>query len=154
MTPMVDLGFLLITFFIFTTTMSSQAVTPLVVPKDGPEMDAAESATLTVLLGRNDQVLAYNGLWEEAQASKNITTTSYDVRSGIGALIRQKQQQLLNAGKQKTDLILLIKPTAESSYKNVVDALDEVTINTVTRYALVAPMAEETAFMEAATGQH
>jgi biopolymer transport protein ExbD len=148
MTPLVDLGFLLITFFVFTTSLSSNAVMPLMVPKDGPPTDAGESNTLTVLLGRNNEITAYSGFWENAAAQNRLQHTSYSVASGIGALIRQKQSQLVAAGKSKADFIVLVKPSKEASYKNVVDMLDELTINMVTRYALVAPDALEAAFME------
>lgn len=148
MTPLVDLGFLLITFFIFTTTMGSQAVMPLSVPADGPPMGSGESVTLTVLLGRNNEVAAYHGFWDDAVHNKKIVHSNYHITKGVGALIRQKQQQLLTAGRSAKDLVLLVKPSADASYKNVVDVLDEVTINGVTRYALVAPTEAETAWMK------
>lgn len=147
MTPLVDLGFLLITFFIFTSTISSQAVMPLIVPADGPPMDSGESVTLTVLLGRNNEVAAYHGFWEDAVRNKSILPSNYHITKGIGRLIRQKQQQLQAAGRSAKDLVLLVKPSTDASYKNVVDVLDEVTINGVARYAIVAPTEAETAWM-------
>src|SRR6476659_1067709 len=66
MTPMVDLGFLLITFFIFTTTVASPTAMKLFLPKDvdKPEEQnkVKESGAFTILLGRNDQVYYYEGL--------------------------------------------------------------------------------------------
>src|SRR6476659_3068409 len=64
LTPMVDLGFLLITFFVFTTTMSKPTAMSMNEPKDDkPEdqMKVKESAVMTILLGKNDQVYYYNG---------------------------------------------------------------------------------------------
>lgn len=49
MTPMVDLGFLLVTFFVFTSTMGSSAATALVMPQDGTPMNTAASTTLTLV---------------------------------------------------------------------------------------------------------
>jgi biopolymer transport protein ExbD len=147
MTPLVDLGFLLITFFIFTSNLGSQAVMPLVMPADGPPTDAGASAALTVLLGRNNEVAAYNGFWEDAVAHKNIAHSNYHVTKGIGALIRQKQQQLAATGRPAKDLVLLVKPLPDASYKNVVDVLDEVTINGVSRYAIIAPTDAEASWM-------
>jgi hypothetical protein len=43
----------------------------------------------------------------------------------------------------RNGLIFLIKPTKQSTYKNVVDALDEVSINDVKKYMLLEPSAEE-----------
>jgi hypothetical protein len=40
-------------------------------------------------------------------------------------------------------MMLLIKPTSKSIYKNVVDALDEAVINDVKKYAIIEPASEE-----------
>jgi biopolymer transport protein ExbD len=145
MTPMVDLGFLLITFFIFTTTMSESKAMKLFMPHDGPPTPAPQSKVLTVLLERNNKVYAYEGKFEEAIKENRIISTSYDEGDGIGNLIRQKQKQLqtLDPKEGRNALVYLIKPTRRSSYKNVVDALDETMINNVKKYMVVDPSAEE-----------
>src|SRR5579872_6478254 len=64
LTPMVDLGFLLITFFIFTTTMSQPTTLHLHLPKDVPNdqrQPAKESQVITFLLGKKDMVYYYEG---------------------------------------------------------------------------------------------
>ena len=66
MTPMVDLGFLLITFFIFTTTMAQPTAMNLYMPKDvdKPEEQnkVKESGAFTIMLGKQDVVYYYEGL--------------------------------------------------------------------------------------------
>ena len=61
MTPMVDLGFLLISFFIFTTQMNKPVVTSLNMPHDGPPSTLGMSNALTVLLGDNHSIYYYEG---------------------------------------------------------------------------------------------
>lgn len=131
LTPMVDLGFLLITFFIFTTTMSQPTAMKLFLPKDTDKPEeqnkAKESGALTLLLGKNSNVYYYEGTLDPS-ASNFKSTTMKQVRDVI---ITKKRST------PKDDLVIVIKASNESTYKDVVDILDEMTINDITRYALV-----------------
>lgn len=131
MTPMVDLGFLLITFFVFTTTISQPTALKLNLPKDTdkPEEQTKTKASgaLTVLLGKDNNVFYYEG--ELAPDMSNFKSTNFkEIRNEI---ISKKQ------ATKPEDFMVVIKPSDESTYKNVVDMLDEMTINVVKRYALV-----------------
>lgn len=153
MTPMVDLGFLLISFFIFTTTMSEKKALKLIMPADkGDSTAIPESRVLTLLLGSKNKVFAYEGRFEDAIRTNTIGPSVYDEGEGIGKLIRQKQKRLeSDQGKEKEGLILLIKPGVRCTYKNIIDALDETTINAVKKYMLVDPSDEEEAFIQNAS---
>lgn len=148
MTPMVDLGFLLITFFIFTTTMADHRVEPIVVPADTPSArpnKTAASATVNVVLGNDNKVFFYTGKWEDAVATNAIVATTYNVYTGLGNLIRAKQNWLDKNYKEKRDgLILLIKPTDASTYQNFIHAMDEVAINNIKTYVVMQPSFAET----------
>ena len=147
MTPMVDLGFLLITFFIFTTTISTPAITDLFMPKgDSATTPLPQSLALTMILDDNNKIYYYHGELKDALARNEIYETGFSTYEGIGKVIRQKQKDIEVSGKfaeGKRALMLLIKPTSVSEYKNVVDALDEALINDVRRYAIVEPAEEE-----------
>jgi biopolymer transport protein ExbD len=139
LTPMVDLGFLLITFFIFTTTMSTPKATKLVMPADSKDStQAAMSTALTVLPGKNNQVFYYNGELNYALQNGDFGITSYSENNGLGEVIRNKQAALdkMQPGK-RNDLVLMIKPTPESDYQNLVGVIDEVLINEVQHYAIM-----------------
>lgn len=148
MTPMVDLGFLLITFFVFTTTLSDKSTMKLYMPHDGDPTPTGESRVLTVLLGDKNKVYAYEGGFDKAVKDNKVITTNYNEAGGIGQLIREKQKQLVNTKDGKEALLFLIKPLKQSTYKNVVDALDETTINGVKKYMLVEPSGEEIQFLK------
>ena len=60
---MVDLGFLLITFFVFTSELSRPNTLDLLMPKEGKDMPVAESLSLTILVGGEGQVFYYEGEW-------------------------------------------------------------------------------------------
>jgi biopolymer transport protein ExbD len=145
MTPMVDLGFLLITFFIVTTTLAESKTTDLFMPKDGPPIDVKESAALTIILGDNEKVYTYSGRWEEALARQQVQEISF---SGIGLLRSVIQSKQAALGKQKDDLMVLIKSTEESNYSHVIDAIDEMIIHQVKRYAIVNITPGETAYVK------
>src|SRR5215813_8072224 len=84
MTPMVDLGFLLITFFIFTAEITKPKAMKLYMPHDGPPTATAESRTMTVLLGNNNKLFYYFGKEEDAEKQNQIYSITYDERTGIG----------------------------------------------------------------------
>jgi biopolymer transport protein ExbD len=148
MTPMVDLGFLLITFFVYTTTMSMPKATDLFMPKDvliNP-LPLPNSLALSLLLDDNDKVYYYHGDFKEAASKNKIFETHYSTYDGIGKIIRQKQREIDASGKfpeGRKGMMLLIRPTSRSVYKNVIDALDEAVIHDVKKYAIVEPAKEE-----------
>jgi biopolymer transport protein ExbD len=161
MTPMVDLGFLLITFFIFTATMSSPTTMDLNMPKETDKKDETkikQSGALTILLGKNDQVFYYEGELTQDNASSIFKTTNF---IGIRKEIQDKKKDVIKNYtpdpkdddiKQKAkerndpnwekaaldrDFVVVIKPDEDATYKNTVDILDEMTINNVKRFAMV-----------------
>src|SRR5258705_10768405 len=153
MTPMVDLGFLLITFFVFTTTISTPKATDLFMPKDDLTIATSKlpkRLALTALLDNDNKVYYYHGDFNEALKTGEIFETNYSTYNGIGKIIRQKQKDIDASGKfaeGRKGMMLLIKPTSKSVYKNVVDALDEAVINDVRKYAILEPAADEIKFL-------
>jgi len=144
MTPMVDLGFLLITFFIFTATMSTPNTMRLIMPKDekDPEKqtEVKQSGALTILMGRNNEIYYYEGQME-ADGSNFKSTTYKELRE----VIQKKRKDVMQLGRSlgyhkdslDRDMVVVIKPNSDATYKNTVDVLDEMTINNIQRFALV-----------------
>ncbi len=139
LTPMVDLGFLLITFFIFTTAMSTPKAMKLYLPAGLKALSpAGESAVLTIIPVSGNKVFYYHGDLGPAMQNNGYGITSFSLNNGIGDIIREKQIALSKNPKYTSnDLTLIIKPSADASYQNVVAALDEVLINDLKHYALV-----------------
>jgi biopolymer transport protein ExbD len=152
MTPMVDLGFLLISFFVMTVEISKPVATKLNVPADADEgTKLQESAALTILLGNKREVWYYHGFFDKAIEENRIYKTSFSYKDGLGKIIREKQLALDNnplMKKGRDDLTILLKPAANANYTGIIDVLDEVTINNVKRYALVKITAEEKEFLK------
>jgi biopolymer transport protein ExbD len=144
MTPMVDLGFLLITFFIFTTTMSTPNTTRLIMPKDekDPEKqtEVKQSGALTILLGKENHLYYYEGQMEGD--GSNFKSSTY---AGIREVIQKKKADVMLRGRSlgfhpdslDKDLVIVIKPDVDATYKNTVDILDEMTISNIQRFALI-----------------
>lgn len=151
MTPMVDLGFLLITFFVFTASLSEPHVLHLNMPDDGRPTPLVKSAALTILLGKDNTVYYYEGEWQQAIDERKVIKSNFSVQHGIGEVIRNKQKQMdlqpVN-GEGRAGLMMMIKAGDQSWYKNVIDALDEAMINDVKKYAVVKISAAEAMMLE------
>jgi hypothetical protein len=144
LTPMVDLGFLLITFFMVSTVWSKPHASTLRMPAEGPPMDLGNDAALTLVALEDNKVFYYNGELGESLRKGSYGTTGYDQHNGIGDIIRNKQLAMDKGYKGgRKEMMLLIKPTPGSNYKNVVGLLDEALINDVKRYALLDPSKDE-----------
>lgn len=148
LTPMVDLGFLLITFFVFTTTATEPTVMKINTPADSNEpTEFSDSKTLTVIPVDNNKIVYYHGELSTAQQYDFYGVTNFSVKDGIGEVIRQMQRALESRGIKKTELALIIRPSPKASYKNAVDILDEVTINDVKIYSLTDLTEDEKKFL-------
>jgi biopolymer transport protein ExbD len=148
LTPMVDLGFLLITFFIFTTSMSSPKVMKLNMPKDTNDptknTEVGNSNALTVIPLDENKIFYYHGFLADALKTNTYGVTNYSMSEGLGQIIRTKQAALdrVKPGN-RNELVVMVKPTPEANYQNVVNVLDEFLINEVTRYAIMDITPEE-----------
>ena len=124
MTPMVDLAFLLLTFFILTTTFYKPYILRLDMP--APNENPApvnDENILNLVLAQDNKIYWWKGL------APSAAVTDY---SGNGV-----RKLLLESGKNNPHLMVLIKPQDRSRYQNMVDVLDEMVITNITRYAIV-----------------
>jgi biopolymer transport protein ExbD len=146
LTPMVDLGFLLITFFVFTTTMSTPTAMRLFLPKDTDKPEeqnkAKESGALTLLLSKDRSVFYYEGIL--SPDGSNFKSTNF---SGLREVLLTKKKST-----KAEDLVIVIKPNDDSQMRDVVDALDEMTINDIKRYAMVDISEAEKTFIKLTEG--
>jgi len=149
MTPMVDLGFLLITFFVITTELSKPVTLNLNMPKEGPPITLGESDALTVLLGKNNAIYYYHGDWHDALKANEIFQTNFSAKEGFRKVIREKQQHLdiSNTKEKRKGLMLLIKAGEDALYSNVIDMLDEALINDVKKYTVLKLSEEEMKYL-------
>jgi hypothetical protein len=123
-------------------------------PKDGDSTKIPDSRSLTILLGNNNNASYYNGDMTTAIKNNQVFQTSYDEINGLGSIIRQKQVWLEKRKLSKKELIVLIKPGRECSYKNVINALDEMLINGVSRYVITDLENNETVLLDQSNHNH
>lgn len=150
MTPMTDLGFLLISFFVVTTELSKPTVMDIVMPKEGKPIDLGESGALTILT-KDDIIYYYEGNWNEATKNNVIYKTGLSGNLSLRQVIQKKKLNLdgnIKFKEGRDGLMLLIKPGKSTSYKMLVDILDEATISMVKKYAVVRQTPEETKWLE------
>lgn len=128
LTPMVDLGFLLITFFVFTTTMSTTTAMGMVTPKEAGNDNICESCVITLMPAANNKLFYYEGKESDAV----YKTTDYSA-SGLRTLLVNKKRQVLGINREP---ILIIKPSATSTFKNLINIIDESNICLYKKYYL------------------
>ena len=128
LTPMVDLGFLLITFFVFTTTMSTTTAMGMVTPKDKNTIKdkICESCVITVLLAANNKLYYYEG----TESNAPFKVSDYSAK-GLRTLLMNKRKQVLGINREP---ILIIKPSTTSTFKNLINSIDESNICMYKRY--------------------
>jgi biopolymer transport protein ExbD len=126
MTPMVDLAFLLLTFFILTSTFSHFNVMDLEMPDAQVPIETRtpvnEKNVLNLVLGKNDKIYWWIGF------GPSIATTNYSP-DGVRKLLLEQ--------KKNPHLVVLIKPQDNSRFENIVDLLDEISITGTEHYAIV-----------------
>ena len=149
LTAMVDLAFLLITFFMLTTSLSKPQSMDLGLPdkdeKDKPEKDIKvdQRRTMTIIMGDNDKIKWFHGLLEAPEPNGKPTDAVYG-RNGLRKEILKRVASVPQVtGDKDKGLIIIIKPSKKSTYRNLVDVLDEMAICKVPTYAIVNDITPE-----------
>lgn len=177
MTPMVDLAFLLLTFFMLTTTFNKPKVMEInmPVPNDAntPPTKVEDDLTTTILIGKDNKLFYYDGVFDPVDVTKmkksdyskdGIRKTLidknkklYDIIAGFeqqqkdGKLNAEQFKDTTNWAKKQKDnrgLFVIIKAVEESNYENIVNILDEMQICSVVNFALVDITEEEKKIIE------
>jgi biopolymer transport protein ExbD len=180
MTPMVDLGFLLLTFFMLTTTFSKPKVIELTPPVKDPHIKTeVDTTTLTIVLSANNKVYYYNGLLSpNPDSANNLNLTDFS-DNGIRKIVFAKNNYVTNQltpldslhnlhkvsdtaymrlkdnieGK-KLAVFFIIKTDSAAKYVNVVTMLDDMDICNVGKYALVDASPAELNMMRDFNNKH
>jgi biopolymer transport protein ExbD len=127
LTAMVDLAFLLITFFILTTTLQKPKAMDLVMPdKDDKKIiqqPVGASRTITILLGNNNKLEWYMG-----EINHPLTAPTVDGygKTQLRAMLFEQAKKVMQAtGKE---MFVIVKPSTKANYNNVVTVMDELNI--------------------------
>lgn len=142
MTPMVDLAFLLVTFFMLTTTFSKPQTMELNMPEKNQKddkMKVAETRTTTLILAEDNKIFYYSGSTENPE----LNQTDFSEK-GI-------RKVLLNKVRTIKDPIVIIKSKKNAKYRNLVDVIDEMAITGIKIYALVDITPEDEQLVAKAT---
>ncbi|ASU36106.1 Biopolymer transport protein ExbD/TolR [Mucilaginibacter xinganensis] len=133
---MVDLAFLLITFFMLTTTLNKPKAMNLAMPDNSiktSQLPVPESRTMTILLGSHNKVA-----WFMGEPGKTAPTVdSYGPNGLRKALIENGKAVAASHPGPDGYMIVVIKPSESSTYENLVSALDEMSITAIKSYAIV-----------------
>lgn len=125
MTPMVDVAFLLLTFFMLTTTYSRPQAMEINIPPNDTHVEVAASNLMTVRIVADGSIY-----W-------NIGT---DVPKKVEW--KDFRDLIIQDNKANTRLITLIKVDRKAKYQNMIDVIDELNVDNVTRFSL-APMTDD-----------
>jgi biopolymer transport protein ExbD len=131
MTPMVDVAFLLLTFFMLTTTFSKSNTMEINIPPEKLEVKVAEKNVMTMRIAGDG--MAYCSLGNEAP--KRILL--YDTQdTGQLSLSRELRSLLKQQTKSNEKMVIVVKLSEKAKYKQLVDIIDELNLMKIDRFSL------------------
>ena len=129
-----------VVFFIVTVKLSEPTVMTLNLPKTSEKINHStlgEHNVITILLGANNKIIYYGGSLDSPIISP--TETKYGENGIREELTQQNKSSLENSSKipKPKKLLVIIKPSAKSTNRNLVDILDEMTITHIENFIIV-----------------
>ncbi len=131
MTPMVDVAFLLLTFFMLTTTFSKFNTMEINTPPEKSEVRVAENNVLTLRIA--DDSMAYCSLGSTAPQPFPLYDSRDSRQLALSSELRQRLQQQIAANKKT---VLVIKISENAKYRHLVAILDELNLMKIERFSL------------------
>ena len=167
MTPMVDLAFLLLTFFVLTATFNknkAMEITFPAPPDKNLEIPPVSNA-VTFLLTKDDRVFYYEEEFDAKDVPPTVlkeTNYSPDGQGGIRDLLKKKnsvafdemkkldderekskmadstyKKRLASINKKNSAVTVIIKSDDLAKYRNVINLIDELKLMKITKFVNV-----------------
>ncbi len=182
MTPMVDLAFLLLTFFILTTSFNVKSSIDLTVPDKGPSKTPSkigESQAFNLILLKGGKVKYYFGADDKVGSAGDANLMAGGINS-LGSILKKNNSMIydtisllrdsVNKGlvacndsllrkrielikKNPKGLVVLIKTGEGVKYNSLIKALDAIVLAEIGRYAIVELSKNEIEYLEKTKGQ-
>ncbi len=125
MTPLVDVAFLLLTFFMLTTSMSRPQTMEINLPPDEVNIEIAESNLLTLRVDSKERIYWSIGIESPTKIEFNA----------LREFLKQRSQA-------NPKLVTLVKVDREAKYSTMVNMMDELNLANITRFSL-APLLDQ-----------
>ncbi len=126
MTPMVDVAFLLLTFFMLTTTYSRPQAMEINIPPGDSKVEVAASNLMTMRVLPDGSIYWNIGTEDPKKVEWN------DLRNLV-----------IQDNKANSRLITLIKVDRKAKYQDMINIIDELNIDNVTRFSLAAMTSDD-----------
>ncbi|WP_210150494.1 ExbD/TolR family protein [Chryseobacterium scophthalmum] len=134
MTPMVDLNFLLLMFFMFTSSFTKPNVMDLGLPAKDPNPNPThvidDKNQITFIIGENNRIF-YHQSNEKDLTEAGLKETDYNGLN-VSKIISNAYEQ----APKKENFTIIVKPTDDANYKNFVDMMDNISISKKERYGI------------------
>lgn len=141
LTAMISISFLLIIFFMVTIELSKPKSMSLGLPNTCGEITCGISCgprpdrVITILLDDNDEMITYQGLLEVPEEKPK--TLGYGKDGIRNQLLKLNKRIIEQIGDRERGAIVIIKPSKQSNFGNLVSILDEMAITNIQTYAIV-----------------
>jgi len=134
MTPMVDLNFLLLMFFMFTSSFTKPNVMDLGLPAKDPNPNPThvidDKNQITFIIGENNRIF-YHQSNEKDLTEAGLKETDYN-----GLNVSKIISNAYEKAPKKENFTIIVKPTDDANYKNFVDMMDNISISKKERYGI------------------
>lgn len=133
LTAMVDLAFLLITFFMLTTSLNKPNTLDVALPDkstDAPiELD--ENRIVNVLIHHNSYSIIHGNIANPIQVIEQVQPLSTHLKQKLVAI-----NKVINTTTAGKNAIVLLKPTDEANTRDIITAFDEIKSSGIKQYML------------------
>jgi len=130
MTPLVDIAFLLLTFFMFSTSMSRPQTMEINLPPQDVKVEIAESNLLTLRIDSDGTIYWSTGI----EAPQRLEFS-------------QLRSFLVERSGSNPKLVTVVKVHREGKYEMMVNMIDELALANVTRFSLAAMTEQDEALI-------
>ena len=137
MTPMVDVAFLLLTFFMLTTQFKPAEEVQIVLPSSHSAFKLPELDVMTVTISKDNRIFLG---FDSQRMSSRIFGDENKLRASLEVTTKELPDMLIRARIANSKLRTVVKGDSEADYGLAEDVMNILQKTNITRFNLVTDM--------------